>query len=275
MENALNNVANSLTSGNVSKINSDAASKLNQTAKTTEDKNAAKSEVAAKKLADDFDSFLLLLTTQLKNQDPTEPLDTNEFTQQLVMFAGVEQQIDTNTNLEKLVGASVTSEIQQGLGYIGKNIEANGDKGVLIGGRADFAYELPTEASKVDIAILDSTGKSVFSGNGATNSGKNIAVWDGKNSFTGEDMPEGTYQMVIKAKGFKDEEMEVKTFTTGKVTAVETDKDKNVVLSVGSQKVKLSDVISVREVPTSTRIANAAQDIIENQEQEQNQQEQN
>jgi flagellar basal-body rod modification protein FlgD len=269
MVDALNNVANSLTSGSVNNINTDAASKLAETQAKT-DESASKSELASKKLADDFDSFLLLLTTQLKNQDPTEPLDTNEFTQQLVMFAGVEQQIASNQNLEKLVSSAVNAGIQQGIGYIGKNIEANGDKGVLNDGRADFTYELPTKANKVEIAILDSTGRAVFSGNGATNAGKNVAVWDGKNSFTGEDMPDGTYQMVIKAKGFKDEDMEVKTFTTGKVTAVETDKDQNVVLSVGNQKVKLSDVISVREVPTTERIANAAQEIIEEQQNQQN-----
>ncbi len=220
--------------------------------------NPARSEVGSKKLAADFDSFLLLLTTQLKNQDPTDPLDTNEFTQQLVSFAGVEQQIDANTNLEKLVAASVNAGVQQGLGYIGKTIEAVGDKGVLEGGKAYFSYDLPSEVLETKVSILDSAGKVVFSGTGSTAAGKSVAFWDGKNSFDGSQMKDGTYQIVVAAKGFQNEKVEAKTFTTGRVSGVETDKDKNVVLSVGAAKVKLIDVISVKEQPTSVVVAQAA-----------------
>ncbi len=217
--------------------------------------NPSKAQTDGKKLADSFDDFLLLLTTQLKNQDPTEPLDTNQFTQQLVSFAGVEQQVSTNKNLEKLLGASVNAGVQQGIGYIGKTVESLGNKGVLEDGKAYFAYELPSSVNEATVNILDASGNIVFSGKGNTEAGKTIAFWDGKNSFNGSQMPDGTYQLLVNAKGFKNEEILAKTFTTGRVKSVETDKDNNVMLSVGNAKVKLNEVISVREQPSSVKVA--------------------
>jgi flagellar basal-body rod modification protein FlgD len=218
---------------------------------TKKDVNPPKSEIDGKKIASDFQSFLRLLTTQLQNQDPTEPLDTNEFTNQLVLFSGVEQQLATNTNLEKLVAATAGG-IQQGLGYIGKAVDAPGNKGVLVDGNAVFAYELPADAEKVEVSILDSRGQVVFSGNGAKKAGKNLVVWDGVNSLNQKAMPEGTYQIAVKAKNFKDEDIEVTTLTTGRVTSAEGDKDGNTLLSIGSEKINVKDILTVREIPTNT-----------------------
>jgi flagellar basal-body rod modification protein FlgD len=217
--------------------------------------NPSRSETDRKKLAEDFDSFLLLLTTQLKNQDPTEPLDTNEFTQQLVQFASVEQQVATNENIEKLVAATVSAGIQQAIGYIGKAIEAEGDKGVLTNGEAYFAYELPAGVSSANINILDEAGRVVFSGAGNTAQGKTVAFWDGKNSFNQSQMPDGTYQLVVTAKGFNGEDIKARTLTTGRVDSAQTDAEGNIVLSVGSARVKIGDVLSVREVPDAVQVA--------------------
>jgi flagellar basal-body rod modification protein FlgD len=218
---------------------------------TKKDINPPKTSIDGAKLADDFESFLKLLTTQLQNQDPTAPLDTNEFTNQLVLFSGVEQQLATNKNLEKLVAASTATGIQQGLGYIGKAIDAVGDKGVLVDKTAVFAYELPQNAATVDVSIVDSTGRAVFSGTGSKQTGKNLVVWDGVNSFTGKTMEPGTYQIVVNAKGFKDEKISVKTFTTGRVTSTELDANGNTVLNVGTEKVPVANVLTVREIPTT------------------------
>lgn len=216
--------------------------------------NPSKAELGSKKLAEDFDDFLLLLTTQLKNQDPSEPLDTNEFTSQLVEFASVEQAVATNLNLEKLVASSNAAGIQQGLGYIGKSVEALGNKGVLSNGSAAFSYELPQDAFEVSVTILDTTGRAVFTGKGDTQAGKNLVLWDGVNSLTGQPMPDGTYQVVVKAKDFKQEDIEATTYTTGRVTAAEVDAEGNTILSVGSAKVKVGDVLAVREIPASVTI---------------------
>lgn len=207
-----------------------------------------KADQDRKKLADDFDDFLLMLTTQLKHQDPTEPLDTNQFTQQLVMFASVEQQVATNTNMEKMVNLFESQGIDTATSYIGKMVEAKGDGGFLNNGVAPFVYSLPSAAEKVNVVITDASGRAVFSGKGTTNAGKNLVTWDGKNSFTGAQMSEGTYRLQIQATGFDGKTMEATTFTTGYVSAVEMDGGE-LKLTVGNLLVPVKDVIAIRQTP--------------------------
>src|SRR5665213_1167428 len=69
-----------------------------------------------------FNTFLTLLTTQLQNQDPLSPMDTNTFTQQLVSFSEVEQQIDTNNNLQNLIQLQTANEAISALPLIGDQI---------------------------------------------------------------------------------------------------------------------------------------------------------
>ena len=75
---------------------------------------------ALNSLSANFGDFLNLLMTQLQNQDPTSPLDTNQFTSELVQFCSVEQQIDTNTSLTQLIQATQGSEIMQASAMTGK-----------------------------------------------------------------------------------------------------------------------------------------------------------
>ena len=84
--------------------------------------NAQQSRVS---FGDDFDDFLTLLTTQLQNQDPLEPTDTTEFTNQLVLFAGVEQDISQNDNLEQLIGLESANQAVGALNYIGNEVDSN------------------------------------------------------------------------------------------------------------------------------------------------------
>ncbi len=208
----------------------------------------SKADQDRQKLADDFDDFLLLLTTQLQHQDPTEPLDTNQFTEQLVMFASVEQQIATNTNMEKLLELNQAQGVDSAVGYIGKLVEARGNSGFLTDGVAPFIYSLDRPAEKVSVVITDAAGRAVFSGNGSGNSGKNLVTWDGSNSFTGTQMQEGTYNLQVHATDFNGEEIEVTTFTTGRVSAVELNEGE-LNLTVGGQLVPISEVLAIREVP--------------------------
>src|SRR5260370_42271171 len=76
--------------------------------------------LANQQIAGNFQSFLTLLTTQLQNQNPLDPLDTNQFTQQLVEFAGVQQQLNTNDSLATLVSLQQTAQSTQALGFVGK-----------------------------------------------------------------------------------------------------------------------------------------------------------
>lgn len=218
----------------------------------SKEKNPSKAKVDGKKIAENFDQFLLLLTTQLKNQDPTEPLDTNEFTAQLVQFAGVEQQLATNTNLEKMISLSQQSKIQTGVSYIGKAVDAEGNAGFLQNKQSAFVYELPAAAKEVKVSILNEAKQVVFSGNGVTTKGKNLVSWDGKSNIgasNGKDMPNGVYYISAKATGLDGKEIkDVKTYTTGRVSAASFDADGNLNLEVGTLDIPVDKVIAVRDI---------------------------
>lgn len=226
-----------------------------------QDSNPSTSESSAAQLAEDFDTFLLLLTTQLKNQDPTEPLDTNEFTNQIVAFTGVEQSIKTNENLEELIALQNSSTLSSAVNYVGQFVDAIGNAGQLNGGFANFAYELDVPAAKVDIIVTDSAGRAVFKGQGPAGAGKQRVTWDGINSFTGKAEPDGTYNIFATATNAKGEVMEdfYRTYTTGVVTGAEVI-DGNVILNVAGTNVPLKDVLSIRQPvvspSTGTNVAN-------------------
>ena len=105
---------------------------------------------ATSSLAENFDTFLTLLTVQLQNQDPLDPLDTNEFTSQLVQFTAVEQAIATNNNLESLIGLTELSHAATRISYLGKEVEAPGSTSYLTDGKAEWSYVLDDEATDDD-----------------------------------------------------------------------------------------------------------------------------
>lgn len=227
--------------------------------KVKQSTNPSQAETARKNISDNFDQFLLLLTTQLQNQDPTEPLDTNQFTQQLVQFSSVEQQVSTNKNLEKLLAATQTNQLNNAVSYIGKSVEAQGNQGMLQGNQAEFAYDLPPGVSNVKISISNADKRVVFSGDGSKKTGKNVVIWDGVNSFTGKREAEGAYTISISAKDAKGDEVKTTTYSTGRVTSVEM-KSGALTLNIGTLGIPIDKVISVREaapiIPAPTQSSN-------------------
>lgn len=298
-------------------------------------------------LSGDFSFFLKMLTTQLQNQDPTEPMDVTQMTQQIAQYSGVEQQVKTNTTLEKLIASNNQSQLATAVSYIGKEIETAGSTGMLAyaqngtqvgnasfkytlpsgvksatvevldssgavvysgagpvaegenainwnglgtdgktaqaagkytirviakddtgatipniatGGEADlafsnasygqavFSYMLPAGAQDAKITILNSAGAAVFTGNGTLNTGRNVVVWDGVNSFTGEALAAGKYTIQVKAKDSKGADLAtVETRAVGTVDTVETDATGNIVLNVGDVQVKYNEILAVRD----------------------------
>src|SRR5438270_11550487 len=87
----------------------------------------ATNALASQQIAGNFQSFLTLLTTQLKNQNPLDPLDTNQFTQQLVEFAGVQQQLNTNDQLSALIAVQQSAQSTQALNFVGRTAVIDGD----------------------------------------------------------------------------------------------------------------------------------------------------
>src|ERR1700716_707348 len=137
------------------------------------------SSTGAATLAGNFQTFLTLLTTQLKNQNPLSPLDTNQFTQQLVQFAGVEQQLKTNDELSSLVSLQQTAQSTQALGFVGKTAAVDGSTAALSKSSATWNLGVPSDAN-VSVSITSSTGQTVFSGSYSVAAGQNHTfAWDG------------------------------------------------------------------------------------------------
>jgi flagellar basal-body rod modification protein FlgD len=151
-------------------------------------------------LADSFDTFLTLLTAQLQNQDPLKPMDSTEFTSQLVQFTSVEQQIAQNENLENILAAQRSSAASSAVGYLGKSAIANTDQAGLVNGRASWTLNLPSTPNSLDLSIVDANGRVVATGAGAIAAGEQTIAWDGK-SFNGQQLPNGgVYSLRVTAK---------------------------------------------------------------------------
>ncbi len=199
------------------------------------------------RLATDFDQFLKLLTAQLQNQDPLDPLNSNEFVQQLVSFTGVEQAIATNANLENLIAQNRAGQVASAVSYLGTTIEAKGDQIVLAGGEARFIYTLSENTASTSIVIANQSGETVFAGQGNTTAGEHGFVWDGRDA-NGNLQPEGLYKVTVSAFASDDKLLSLQTIIGGRVTRVETD-EAGIHLTVNGIKVFLEDVLSVEESP--------------------------
>ncbi len=192
-----------------------------------------------------FMEFLTLFTTQLKNQDPTNPMDTTQMTNQLAMFSQVEQQAGTNSRLDRLIAAQPTSGLNSGVGYIGKNVEASGDQITLASGSARIAYQMPQSATSVSIAISNSNGALVKTLTGSGTTGIQRMSWDGTDN-SGAALPDGVYTVSVTVPTTTGSASTITPVTrsTGKVTGVESN-GTTTVLDLGNQQINLSNVLAI------------------------------
>ncbi len=160
---------------------------------------STRSSTALSQLTGNLDSFLTLLTTQLKNQDPLDPLDTEKFTSQLVQFASVEQTIQTNKHLETLIGLQAAADRDGALAMLGKTIFVASDKAAHQGAGATWSYSLPQATAQVRLLIVNDKGQPVAQLTGDPASGAHALVWDGKAS-DGTMAPAGVYRLIADAK---------------------------------------------------------------------------
>ncbi|MBY0610749.1 MAG: flagellar hook assembly protein FlgD [Beijerinckiaceae bacterium] len=176
----------------------------------------------AKGLADNFNQFLTLLTTQLQHQDPTSPLDTNQFTQQLVQFSQVEQQLKTNSKLDTLISASGgTNQVSALLGYVGLTATAKSTSAQLSGGKAAWTLDAPRQTSGATIVITDAGGTQVASFTAQLSGGKQTIAWDGVTS-SGATAPDGIYQIAVTAKDATGANVAIATTVDAVITGVDS-----------------------------------------------------
>jgi flagellar basal-body rod modification protein FlgD len=204
---------------------------------------AAANALANTQIAGNFQSFLQLLTTQLQNQNPLSPLDTNQFTQQLVEFAGVQQQINTNDSLATLVSLQQTAQSTQALGFVGKTAVVKGNTATLTNSQATWQLDIPT-ASAVNITIANSSGQTVFSNTFEANAGNNQTFgWNGLGS-DGTQQPDGTYKLTATAKDSNGNTVATTTQVEGVVSSVDLTQSPPL-LSIGGQTFTVNQVLSI------------------------------
>jgi flagellar basal-body rod modification protein FlgD len=211
--------------------------------------NLGRSSTDRESIAENFDTFLTLLTTQLKNQSPLDPIDTNQFTQQLVQFTEVEQTVKQNENLEKLIQLSAANTITNVVGFLGGEITLNGTTSALKDGSAQWSYEIEGGAENVNFTVEDSNGVPVFSTTGPPPAGKSTFVWNGQTS-TGGTAPDGDYTLSISAVDSSGTALKVTTEIVGIVDGVDFSGDEPVLL-IGNREVKLHEIVSVKLPNTS------------------------
>jgi len=169
------------------------------------------------KLAEDFDQFLRLLTTQLQFQDPLDPMDSSEFTNQLVSFTQVEQSISTNKNLENLISQTQNAAMSNAVGYLGTEVTIQTDRAGLRNDVATWEYGLQTNADETQITVKDATGKIVYEGFGENNAGLHDFVWNAP-----ENTPDGIYQLIVTAETANGSAVQTAIYSKGKVETIET-----------------------------------------------------
>jgi flagellar basal-body rod modification protein FlgD len=181
-----------------------------------------------------------LLTTQLQNQNPLDPLDTNQFTQQLVEFAGVEQQLKTNDQLSSLISLEQSTQATQALGFVGKTAVVNGSTTALSNSQASWQLNVPT-TSTVTINIANSKGQTVFPGNYSANAGDNQPfTWNGQGN-DGTQWPDGQYTMTATAQDSTGNSVAISTQISGTISSVDLTQSPPL-LSINGQSYTISQV---------------------------------
>src|SRR5579859_499228 len=199
----------------------------------------------SQQLAGNFDTFLQLLTTQLQNQNPLDPLDTNQFTQQLVEFASVEQQINMNTNLQSLITIQQTSEATSALQLVGSTVTVGGNSATLSNATSTPAtWSLTTSTpANATVTLTNSSGSTAYSGTLSLNAGTQSFTWNGQGS-NGQTWPDGVYTLSVKATGANGQAVTVSTQVQGVVSGVNLNSNPPT-LKVNGQNVQISQVTAI------------------------------
>jgi flagellar basal-body rod modification protein FlgD len=224
---------------------------MSTSAVNTSSSSAASAAAAAnaqgqQQLSKNYTEFLQLLTTSLQNQDPTNPTDTNQLTQEIAQLSQVQGQLQTNTDLAQLISLVSSQMNSNAVSYIGRQIDASGSPAQteLTSSQASLVYNLASTASKVTITITNSAGQTIFSGPATTVVGRNQVEWNGQTN-TGTTAPDGTYNFTVTATDSSGAAVTATPVTTGVVQAVDTQNGTTTLSLGGSLSVPLNNVQAV------------------------------
>ena len=201
------------------------------------------SSTSTSTLSADYDMFIQLLCAQLENQDPLDPTDATEFTNQLVQYSNLEQQMATNDKLDEVLSSIDLMSMSSGVGYMGHTVEAEGDTiSVQDDGTVDAAwvYSLDSAATDVTLTVTDDSGNVVWEGSGDAAKGRNEFTWDGKDS-DGNTVDGGAYTLSVAATSADGTTIGSTTSVSGKVTGV-TSSDGTTILELGEMGITLDAI---------------------------------
>lgn len=194
-------------------------------------------------LFEDYEAFLQLLTTQLQHQDPLDPMDTAEYTDQLTQYAILEQNVATNDNLEQLIGLTTTSTNTAALQYIGQTAEIDSNYAMLSDGSATWSYSPSETTAEVSLIVRDQDGRQVYEESGETGIGEQTFVWDGQTN-RGDTAANGIYSLEVVASDRNGEAVATEVTSFGEITGVDTTNG-DVVYVVGELRVSEAALLGI------------------------------
>lgn len=205
--------------------------------------SASSSSTGLSSIADNFNSFLTMLTTQLKNQDPSAPTNADQFTSEIATFAGVQQQVNTNTNLNQLISITQSGQVVSGSSLVGQQASATSAQMPLQSGKGNIDFQTAA-AEPVAIAVTDSSGNVVRSVQQMSSAGSNSWSWDGKDN-SGNTMPDGAYGVAVETQDANGNPLAVPFTVKGTITAVSKAASGDVMLNMGGESVNMNTVTGI------------------------------
>lgn len=231
------------------------AAKVTNSASSSTTAASSTSSDALASLSSNYNQFLHLLTTQLQNQDPSSPMDSSSFTSELAQFAGVEQQVATNTNLTQLLSLNQDSQVSQGTSLVGRQAVATTSELPLQNGTAELQLK-PTTAGPVAIAITNAAGTVVKTQTLDLSAGSTDWTWDGKDD-SGNTLADGSYN-VAALSASSGTSVDVPFSVVGTITGVTKNATNGVNVEMGATSIDMTDVTSL--LGTSTSSATSSSD---------------
>ena len=211
-------------------------------ASTSSSDASATASSALSSLAGNFNSFLTMLTTQLQNQDPSSPMSSDSFTSELATFAGVQQQVNTNTNLSTLISLNQNSQMTSSNSLVGEKATFTGTQIPLQSGTGSIDFTT-TSAEPVAIAITNASGNVVRTAQETSAAGSNNWTWDGKDD-SGNTLANGAYNIAVQTQDAAGNASAVPFTVNGTITGVSKSSG-GVSVQMGSESVDMNDVTSL------------------------------